>query len=332
MDNRLESIINEMEDVEKRRNDLDIPLNALRMSDEGLIQSDTYGELTPSPASINRLCTKFKLSNPHINTLIDEGRQDLVADQFNHFLSKDKNKMKLRCVDDRIKGIVNSNYKKFDDYDMFWQVYEQLKKTGMDYEIDVLNNDDEYTRIRFMFSDTQQDFGMTDEGGLDNDILKGGFELTNSEIGMKRTGLNSLVYRQICTNGMMGLMAEGQNESIFGNRGREFNPFSRRNLLSQGMDDAIQRSNNSINLFRKTKGILVPEPYDEIDKLSNKYKLSNDHREGVKESYNVEKQRNYFGVINGFSRFATDSFGKKDYKNRSRFEFIASDVLEKVTT
>jgi hypothetical protein len=329
--NRIENVLEEMADIEDRRKDLNIPMSALRMEDEGVITSKTYGELEPSKATINRLCGLYKLNTGHIDTLAAEGRNDLIADQFNHFLKKDKSQMKLRLVDNRIKGVVPTSYKKFDDHALFWQIYEYLMQTGMDYDIDVLNKDDEYTRIRFMIKDIEKNMGSADEGGLDSDVVQGGFEVTNSEIGMKGIGLNSLVYRLICTNGMMDIIGDDENREIFGKRDRDFNPYSRKRKLNNGLDMTITKSSENIQLFKKTKDIIVENPRQEIDKISNKYKLTKSHNEGIQEAYKKEQQRNMYGIVNSLSRFGRN-FNKSDYKNRSKLEFIANDVLHTVTS
>lgn len=326
----LQEAIAEMEDIEKRRNDLNLPLNSLRMLDDGMIINNTYGEMNPSDASINKLCNRFKLSNGHIKTLADEGRFDLISDQFNHFLAKDNDIMKLRLIDKRIKGIVGKNYQKFDDHALFWQICEYLKDNGMNYEYEFVNKDDEYTRVRFTFDETETSMGMSDEGGLDKDIVKGGFEITNSEIGMKSMGINSLVYRQVCTNGMMGLASEDDNTAIFHKRGNNFNPFSRKFMLQDGMNKAIERSNNSIELFHMTKDIILDEPKEEIVKIGKRYNLNKGDVDGIQECWRKERQMNYFGVINSITRRGRD-YGR-DYRNRSRLEQVANNVLEKVTS
>lgn len=327
MTNRLASLLDEFKDIEDRREDLNLPLNSLVMQDDGKIKNYTYGEFDLSDASSNRLCNLFGFSNSHLDVLRKADRHDLIAEQFNHFLLNDHRIMKLRCVDDWVKGIVNKDYRKYDDYDVFTQVGDYLNENGYDYELEVLNKDDEYTRLRFMIKDSETNMGMCDEDGLDNDIVQGGFEITNSEIGAKNMGINSLIYRQVCTNGMMGLMAE-ESGDVFHKRGRGFNPFAQQTLLNNGLENAIEKSDNGIYLFKKTKDIAVEDPFDEIAKIGSKYNLGKTHIEGIQEEFDHEKQNNMFGVLNAITRRGR-SF-KSDYKNRARFETIANDILEKV--
>lgn len=328
----LDEVLQELKEIEKTRKDLNVPLNSLVMLDDGRLKSYTYGEFEPSDVTVKKLCNRYKLSSNHLDILSKANREDLVAETFNHFLQGDRNTMMLRVVgDNRIKGIVPKDYKKFDDYDVFTQVNDYLINTGFDYNLDILNHDDEYTRIRVMLKDIESNMGMSDEGGLDRDIVQGGFEITNSEIGSKM-GINSLVYRQVCTNGMMALISDDENKEIFYKRGKDFNPFSRVAALNSGLNNAVEQSDKSIITFKKTKDIEVDNPIVEFEKIGKRYSLGKNHVENMVDMWEHERQYNYFGVVNGITRYASREFSNKDYGNRSKFEFIASDVLEKVTS
>jgi hypothetical protein len=327
MGDKFNEILAEMEEQEKNRKDLNLPLKSLIMQDDLKIKSRTYGEFEMSDAAVNKLCSMYGFSKKHMDILKEQGRGDLVAEQFNHFILDDDKKMKLRLVDNRVKGIVSTNYKPYDDFHMFSQTKEYLDK-HYDYDVDVVNLDDEYTRLRFKINDLETNMGMAEEGGIDRDLVYGGFEITNSEIGLKGMSVNSLVYRQVCTNGMMGIGSSEENEAIFGGRGNNFSVFAQKPILTRGMENAITKSDNSIYLFRKTKDIKVEDPNKEFVRLGNKYNLGKIHVEGIQESFKKEPQRNIFGVLNGITRYG-NSF-KSDYKNRSKFEFIANDLLETV--
>lgn len=325
----LEEVLKELKEIEKSRQDIILPMNSLIIQEDGKIKSSTYGEFTPSKPTMRKLCARYKLSQPHMDILAKSGREDLVTETFNHFLKNDRKFMMLRVVGDkRIKGIVDNAYRPFDDFDVFTQVSEYLDVNDLDYDFDILNHDDEYTRFRFRINGFDTNAGMAEENGIDHDILQGGFEITNSEIGSKM-GINSLVYRQVCTNGMMGVGSDEENKEIFYKRGHDFNPYSRKNLLQNGLTNAITTSDQSAQLFKKTKDILVTEPVEEFRKIGKRFNLGKTHVDGFTEEWRNEPQTNYFGVINGITRYARN-FGK-DYFNRSKFELIANDVLEKVT-
>lgn len=327
---KLEEVLQELKEIEKSRNDIVLPMSSLSMQDNGRIKSNTYGEFIPSEPTIKKICSRYKLSSPHMDVLRSNGREDLVAETFNHFLQHDRQFMKLRTVDgDRIKGIVERTYKPFDDYDVFGQVNDYIEQNGFDYDLDIVNQDDEFTRLRFIIKDFERNMGMAHENGIDNDIVFGGFEITNSEIGSKM-GINSLIYRQVCTNGMMGLMSDEDNKDIFYKRGKDFNPFSRKNILQNGVANAVDKSDKNIDMFKKTKDIIVNEPQFELRKIGKKYGIGGVHVDGFVENWNREQQRNYYGVLNSITSYA-QSF-KKDYTSRSKFEFIANDLMEKVAS
>ncbi|WP_226035636.1 hypothetical protein [Aquibacillus saliphilus] len=326
----LDDVLKEMEEIENDREDIDLSLNTLNMRDDGIIQSRTYGEFNPSEVTIKKLCNLYKLNHSHMKTLVNEGRYDLVSSQFNHFLSGDDRMMKMRTVQgNRIKGFVGMNYKKFDDYDLFNLVNDYLVDNELDYDVKILNKDDEHTRIRLMLNDVDSNMGMAHENGIDYDIVQGGIEITNSEIGSNGIGLNSLVYRQVCSNGMMGLIGDEDNKEIFHKRGNDFSPFARRNSLNSGIEKAVDQSNNSIKLFERTKNIEVKNPKEEFNRISSRYKLGQHHVSSLMDMYSQEPQENYYGIINAISRHADRNF-KTDYKNRAKFEFMASDILNKV--
>ena len=322
-------LIKEFEEVESKREDLNLPLNALTMQDNGRLKNYTYGEFDVSEVANKRLTSMYGFSKSHFDVLAEQGHFDLIAEQFNRMMLKDHRVMKFRCIEDRIKGIVNKDYRKYDDHDVFSQVSDYMDNNGFDYDLEVLNLDDDFTRMRFMIKDTEKNFGMAYEGQLDNDIVKAGFEITNSELGEKGMGINSLIYRQICTNGMMQLLAE-DSEQVFNKRGRQFNPYAQQTLLHNGLENSIEKASNGIYTFRKTKDILVEDPIDEIEKIGSRYKLGRGNIEAIQGNFEHESQFNMYGILNSITRTG-QSFGKRDYKNRSKFETIANDILEKVS-
>ena len=327
MNATLDTILQDMALQETQRNDLDIPLNALIMRSDGKIKSSIYGEFIPSKTAINKLCSMYKLSPSHINTLMSAGRLDIVADTFNHFLLQDRKTMKLRLIGDRIKGIVGKNYKPFDNYDLFSITNNYLKENKLESKIEVVSNDDEYTRIRFALPDTGLDMGATIKETTEiGDIVQGGFEITNSEIGMKSMGLNTLLYRLICSNGMMEMISNGDNEEIFYKRGDNFNPFSEANIINQTLTNIVDQSFENINNFKKTKEIIVKDPVYEIRKISNKYNL-NTHVDKIRENFQHEPQSNYYGIVNSITRTARDV---DDYRQKSKLEFVAHNVVKQV--
>ena len=324
----LEEVLQELKQIEKSRQDIVLPMKSLRVHEDLRINSDTYGQFDVSEPSVKKLCNRYGLSHSHIDTLIKNERRDLVAETFNHFLKHDDKPMKIRTVGgDRIKGIVEKDYQPFDDYDVFTQVNEFVGKYGLDYRVEIVNKDDEFTRVRLMINDISRNMGMAHEGGIDRDIVQGGFEITNSEIGSKM-GINSLVYRQVCSNGMMGLITDEENKEIFYKRGKDFNPFSRVPAMNRGVMNAIDKSDSNIKLFRKTRDISIESPEDEFIRIGRRYNLGKIHVEGMQESYKIEPQNNLYSIINSVTRYSTGF--KKDYSTRSKFEFVANDMLEKV--
>lgn len=328
---KLDDVLKKMEDVECSREDINLTLNTLNMRDDGLLTSRTYGEFKPSDTAIKKLCNIYNLNHKHMKTLISEDRVDLVADQLNHFLKNDNRMMKMRTIEgDRIKGFVNTNYRKFDDYDLFHLINDYLVDNELDYNLHILEQNDEHTRIRVTINDIHDSMGAAHEGGVNRDIVQGGIEVTNSEIGSTGIGLNSLVYRQVCSNGMLGFIGDEENKEIFYKRGRDFNPFARRSRLNNGINNALNQSSNSIKLFEKTKHIEIKDPKKEFHKLASRYKLGKSQIDHLLDMYTHEPQGNYFGIINAISRHADRNF-KNDYNNRAKFETMANELLSEIT-
>ncbi len=103
-------------------------------------------------------------------------------------------------------------------------------------------------------------------------------------------GINSLVYRQICTNGMMGIGSDEDNAEIFHKRSRDFRPAARRNRLNQGLNNAVDQSNNSIRTFKLTKDIKVEDPKREIKRIGSRNNLGQNHIESVQDCFDKERQ------------------------------------------
>ncbi|MFZ3580205.1 DUF932 domain-containing protein [Virgibacillus sp. DJP39] len=329
MGDRFNQILKKLE--EEERKDIVIPLTDLRMEENGNLFSNEYGTLKVGVEALGNLSKEFGMNRQHLMLLMREGLNQNVANQFNHFLTKsDRNNVKkLRVVDGKIKGIVSKKYSEFNDYDLF-QVLGGVKDDFTNTKLESFYRDDKRSHARFLFNDFEENMGMSKEGGLEKDIVKVGFDVFNSEIGYSTLKVIPITFRLICENGMMGWVQD--KEKIFKTRHLGFEKNDMERKIREGIKISLEESQKTVKQMKKSKEIIIDNPFEYIEKISKSEGIAKKHMEGIKEAFKVENQNNLYGVTNSITRMGRDleRGSKHDNESRIKLEGIAGKLLQAI--
>ena len=152
--------------------------------------------LTPSTWASGQLCARLGLPAPYFRKC----PTDLQDAQANYWLEhgpqKPGEKWMLRAKDENLRAVLSERYSPLDNATLLDELRLLLPDS---YRVDWFGLQDESLHLRVV------DPARTREL-LPDDALTVGIHLVNSEVGMRSVTVDALVYRLVCTNGLIRLV------------------------------------------------------------------------------------------------------------------------------
>ncbi|MDC1142323.1 DUF932 domain-containing protein [Planctomycetota bacterium] len=300
---------------EQRRRDHIVSISDLRMSENGRLT--VAGQwLDLNTYSRSQLGTLIGVPGQYLNKLSGNAMDDLQRDNVNRWLRRlDPNKqIQLRIEDQTIRAILSERYAKFDDVELV----ETLRRH--------LPGD---TPVRYEQSDRTSMLQLI-EGETGDDGLQSGITVRNSEVGAASIALAALIYRTICTNGLiMGYDRSGMNNAKRRHVGSHGNLRSEMNMLAQ---QAASQASQDRKDFDKTKFTVVPEHQRDgvYTRIQSRYSLTEGQVNAAKSAFEVEPGETLYHVINSVTRAGNDT--SLNLEQRTRMQEVGGNMLVAVKT
>ena len=169
--------------------------------------------------------------------------------------------------------------------------------------------DDRRFHARFTFDVSTTAFGRDVYG--DDDLIKCGLDIINSETGNSSLRIEPMIFRLVCSNGLKAWRTDGdiiQQRHIF------IDNDELDKLVVNGINTSLEKSNNIINTFEDAKKIQIEDPVADIIRLSEYANFSKKLTDSVIKNYFIEPMKNRYGVVNAFTR------GARDLNNHQRLQ------------
>lgn len=323
-------ILEEVNAQAEKKFDMDISAKKLRMGNNGNLY--TLGRLGETGFNgsrmtdwaLSQLCGSLEIPVKFARRIPNE----LLAENVNYFLDRagDK-KWHLRSYTSSeptfgplIRGIMSSEYTKFDD-DIFLSMVQKCIGSDGDHKILMHNRDERGMHLRIGFPDLQSDIGRLQDGKPDRHMV--GFHIANSEVGQKAVTVQPMVFRLVCTNGLMRWEADGD---MFRQRHVHLREHEMNNRVAEAITTAIKGGDKMLEEIAAVKEISVPSPLDTIKKLATNRKYSQRLTDSITTAFHEEPGRTQFHVMQAFTRAARNLQGD----DRVEVEKDASRLLKAV--
>lgn len=315
---RFNEILQQIEEDDRNKMDIEVGLNELKMLPTGNIirkGRDTLNGLELSDYAMTQAFNRIGIPVRYGKRLFAE-RPDLVADQFNHWVSKEQRRVLIRFRNNGdtgvIRGFLSDSYTRLDNKDVMNSL-GQIIKDIPNAEVEGFYLDDRRMHIRLTLPDLSVDFGEAVGETVDGmrDILRVGVDIINSEIGASSLIVSPLVFRLVCLNGLRAWRTEGD---IFRQRHIHLTEQELFGRMNTAVGSAIKAGDELIERMYEAKKFKVESPLEVIEKLSKKQMYSQELIETAKTNYLIEPSKDLYGVMNAFTRTA------RDLKNEQRLE------------
>lgn len=326
---KFQEVLKKLEAEEKRKVDLVLPINSLRVNEDFTFESEDTGKVRLTEYAFHQLCSEvynYTLPADYFRKLFEDN-PERFTEQLNYHLVNGRGlKRKLRMVKDEIgeqaevRGIVSESYTAYDNVDTL-RAFMDTSKQLPEYELKNFHLDDRIMFARIAFPETEKNFGRSYDGQDDRNFVA--IDLVNSEVGSASVVANPSIFRLICTN---GLVARQSDYGLYKQRHRSINPYEVTAGLKKSIIHGVETGVEMLGTFQQARKIVVSNPYELITDYGKRRAMSDKMLKTVRDNYDIEADKSLFGIVNGFTRTARDI---KSLDKRIELEKYAMTILEK---
>ena len=303
-------LMKDAEEIQSKCSDHKVRGNDLRMEDLKL----KFGKKSVpiSDLAVGHLCGKLKVPSRYFNQLVDNGFNDLAADNINIWLEDNPKEFLLREYDGRIRGVLSGSYSVYDAPEILKTVAEVFDPDKFVLKGSYIN--EERLHLRFI-----QDEMMN----IPEEDLYAGISLDSSDVGRSGLQVRFFVWKKVCTNGMMIAQSAAQ---LFRQKHIGINHEDFASGLTEGLERFYDLKDVVTDQIINTSKIPVKEDLEELlEDIKKATNLPDDSAEEVIEFMVKKYDRTQWGMINGITEVAQ----KYPLERRIELETIAGDLLAK---
>jgi hypothetical protein len=221
----------------------------------------------------------------------------------------------LRAKEDTLRGILSERYAKMNNADVF-QSLEPLVKER--YEVAWLALTEESWHLRLV------DPGMAREV-LPGDRLVAGLHIANSEVGKRSVTVDALVYRLVCSNGLVRLV---KGRSLLHQRHVGITPARLEMAIARAIKEAIVQGTGFMERMLWATREPIPDVEKAVETMGETWGLSETVQAQVTTALLREtrsQQETLYGLVNAFTNVAQTLLPDERYT----LEALAGHLLER---
>ena len=300
---KFQKILTELREEAELKQDFTIHPQDIRMNPKGMLVSRDLSTLNHHINSwaVGQLATKAGIPVRYMRKMPPE----LQATNVNHWLAQyERNKdtswlFRTHTNDPNgiVRGILTERYSPFDDLEFMEIIDKLLGEKEADVDVNWWHRDETGFHLRLVFNSLTTQVGTLEDGSPD--VHKVGLHIENSEVGAKSIRIKALVWRQICSNGMMGWGTDGD---VFLQRHIYLKPQEMYSRVAEAIGNALKVGDEAIERLLKAKKVKVTDPLEIIKKLSQKAKYSDALTEKFQGAFLQESGNTAFHVVQAFTR------------------------------
>lgn len=256
---------------------------------------------------------------------------NLLVDNVNHWFRSEPDSKMVRTLDGKFRSLLSSRYRPLDNMDLAEAVLPSLSQPGMNVESAELTERRLYIKVV-----TSKMTAEVKKG----DVVQAGIVVSNSEIGMGSVKVEPMVYRLVCTNGMIasdyslkkyhvgrGNEADGAEE-FFRDETRRADDNAFWMKVRDVVSGAFRRDvfDRIVNRLRESTGERITgDPVKAVEVVQKKFGLNDGERSSVLSHLISGGDLSRYGMVNAITRSSQDVV---DYDKATDLERLGGAVLE----
>jgi hypothetical protein len=323
----LQNVIDTVREADHDKWDLSVQPDRLTM-EEGVISLPVEGSTTnhrcrlqPNDWATSQLCTQLGMPASYFKRCPTE----LQDRQFNYWLrlhnerreSVDKeghDRWLFRAQGTTLRAVLSDRYGRLDNAVLLGALERTIDNSFVAQSVSVT---DVSFHLRLIRPTMKKMILPGDEACV-------GLHIANSEVGMRSVTVDALVYRLVCTNGLIK-MVKGQ--SLFHRRHVGNGTTEALDRLPDAIKASLEAAEASMERFAQSTSVIVDDPQQTIKELGKREGFSNDFSEAIIRQLQTERsdqQNTRFGLINALTG-AAHALGPDE---RYTVEALAGRLME----
>lgn len=257
----------------------------------------------------------------------------LLDRNVNTWLQTDNERRMIRTLDGQVRAVLSDRYRRLDNFDLAENVLPILQRLP-DARFESVELTETKMYIKLVTPRLQ--YEMTP-----GDVVQAGIVITNSEVGHGTLSVQPLVYRLVCSNGLIasdralrkthvGRILQSDDETITVFRDDTLAADDKafflkvRDVVEAAVSEATFRQ--VVEKMKKTLDIkLTGDPVKTVEVLANRYTLNEIERVGVLRHLIVEGDLSGYGLVNAVTHYSHDV---EDYDRATEFEALGGKLIE----
>lgn len=307
--------------------------------EDGEPKLEMHGGSSISPSfGINEVAhqqigTKLGIPGRYYQRMLEES-PSLLADNVNHWMDKGEGKQMIRTLDGTARAFLSDKYRILDNDSILETVLPELLSIP-DIKVASCEVTDERMYLKVLNPRIQADIKV-------GDTVQAGMLISNSEVGRGTLTVQPLVYRLVCTNGLIVNKA-GQktrhlgkanefddNYQVFTSETRELDNrayLAKLRDIVRAVTSDVQ-FNRVVGMMREAQGAKITAQdipgFVELTCTDRRFGLSKAESEGVLRHLITDGDLSLFGLSNAVTRYSQDV---KSYDRATELESIGYDIL-----
>lgn len=213
---------------------------------------------------------------------------------------------------DTVRALLTDAYTPLDDVDILPAVADILG--DQEVTIEKLDFSDDATHLRILFP------RQTVEARA-GDVLTTGIHVTNSEVGYRAVHVDALVYRLVCSNGLVRAESSGRTTL------RHVGQVDRlKDYMARAIADARDNAHQLLGQFRDSVQHTLSDPEELLRGFARDSDLTREQLQAALAAYALEPDRTLYGVVNSLTRAAQ---AQPTFEDRYQMERQAALLLQR---
>jgi hypothetical protein len=228
-------------------------------------------DFTINGVAHDQIATKTGIPINYYNKMLEKKPQ-LLADNVNTWFQKNPDKRMIRTLDGTARAFLSDRYRRIDNHEIATAVLPIIQSFGEGARVDSCELTDKRMYIKVVNERITTEVSK-------GDVVQSGILISNSETGLGSVTVMPLVYRVVCSNGMIANTA-GQRSRHVGrtNEGEEnFEIYSNETIIQDDKTFVMKLQ----DIVRSTANIVQFERVVAAMKISKEAKITSDNVPGV---------------------------------------------------
>lgn len=287
----------------------------------------------PTPLFHRQMGSFLKIPAKYYDRMLQED-PELLATNTNRWLGRVEDRRMVRCLRGNARAYLSNRYRRLDNWDVAESVLPVLSEIP-EIRVESANVTETRMYIKAVFPRVQAEVKP-------GDVVQAGVTISNSEVGFASTSVQPLIYRLVCSNGMVVNDAAARRYHIGKNTGGEGE-----DVYALFSDETLKQDDKAflMKLEDTVRGILNEEkfgaivrrmqeasehkieksPVEAVELLSNQFQLQNKEKESVLTHLLQGNDLSKWGMVNAVTRASQDV---EDYDRASELERFGGQVLD----